>query len=130
MLVKSFIAHFACLLPTMSSTKRVSQPNTNNLRTSASLVRMTVPMYRISSFVSGVPFVALMQKPVGRKRLEHSCLKSLFPFFDLASNRVPTDNCVNAPLADTLKSFISLSLSDKSRNQFIILFQIAIWAVQ
>ena len=118
--------HFACLSPTISSTYKVSQPSTNNLLTSASLVKITVPMYKISSFDSGVPLVALMQKPVGKKRLEHSCLKSLFPFFDRASNSVPTDNCVNAPRAEMLKSFINRSLSDKSLNQFIIRFQKAI----
>lgn len=104
----------------MSSIYRVSHPSTNNLLTNIWFVRITVPMYKISSFVNGVPFVALMQKPVGKKKLEHSCLNSLFPLLDLASNSVPTDSWVNAPLADVLKSLINLSLSDKSLNQLIM----------
>ena len=95
----------------------------NNFLTNASLVRIIVPMYKISSFVSGIPLVALMQNPVGNKKLEHSCLKLASPLFVLASNNVPTDNSVNASRADLLKSLINLSLADKSLNQLIIRFQ-------
>ena len=80
-------------------------------------------MYSISSLESDLPEVALIQKPLLKKRFEHSCLKFGSPAFVIAFNKVETSSDENAYLADSLNSFNSLSLSDRSLNQSTILFQ-------